>query len=121
MSEMDRPDAFGSPGTSRQNPMSSTDAAELARLRSETAALREQLTNAAATHRGPRDVQQLEARIDSLTTRNGKLMDTLKEARQQLLALREEVDRSVGRDLVDVVGGNHGAGRQLGRVGGAEG
>ena len=93
MSEMDRPDAFGSPGTSRQNPMSSTDAAELARLRSETAALREQLTNAAATHRGPRDVQQLEARIDSLTTRNGKLMDTLKEARQQLLALREEVDR----------------------------
>lgn len=93
MSEMDRPDAFGNPGIPRQNPMSSTDAAELARLRSETAALREQLTNAAATHRGPRDVQQLEARIDSLTTRNGKLMDTLKEARQQLLALREEVDR----------------------------
>ena len=93
MSEMDRPDAFGNPGTSHQNPMSSTDAAELARLRSETAALREQLTTAAAAHRGPRDVQQLEARIDSLTTRNGKLMDTLKEARQQLLALREEVDR----------------------------
>lgn len=40
-----------------------------------------------------RDVHQLEARIDSLTARNSKLMDTLKEARQQLLALREEVDR----------------------------
>ncbi|MGL5441557.1 MAG: proteasome ATPase, partial [[Mycobacterium] stephanolepidis] len=36
---------------------------------------------------------QLEARIDSLNARNAKLMDTLKEARQQLLALREEVDR----------------------------
>ena len=46
MSEMDRPDAFGNPGIPRQNPMSSTDAAELARLRSETAALREQLTPA---------------------------------------------------------------------------
>jgi len=33
------------------------------------------------------------ARIDSLASRNSKLMETLKEARQQLLALREEVDR----------------------------
>ena len=38
-------------------------------------------------------MQQLEARIDSLAARNAKLMDTLKEARQQLLVLREEVDR----------------------------
>ena len=43
--------------------------------------------------RSARDVHQLEARIDSLAARNAKLMDTLKEARQQLLALREEVDR----------------------------
>ena len=43
--------------------------------------------------RNPRDVHQLEARIDSLASRNSKLMETLKEARQQLLALREEVDR----------------------------
>ncbi|MBI3691018.1 MAG: proteasome ATPase, partial [Mycolicibacterium aromaticivorans] len=43
--------------------------------------------------RSARDVHQLEARIDSLASRNAKLMDTLKEARQQLLALREEVDR----------------------------
>ena len=43
--------------------------------------------------RSTREVQQLEARIDSLASRNAKLMDTLKDARQQLLALREEVDR----------------------------
>ena len=58
--------------------------------------LREQLENAAGSHgsgRSPRDVHQLEARIDSLASRNSKLMETLKEARQQLLALREEVDR----------------------------
>ena len=55
--------------------------------------LRAQLQNVAGASRGSREVQQLEARIDSLAARNSKLMDTLKEARQQLLALREEVDR----------------------------
>jgi len=76
--------------------MSSADAAELEELRREAALLREQLSHAATTSgggRGARDVQQLESRIDSLASRNAKLMDTLKEARQQLLALREEVDR----------------------------
>jgi proteasome-associated ATPase len=76
--------------------MSSADAAELEELRREAALLREQLGRAAAPvggTRSARDVQQLEARIDSLASRNSKLMDTLKEARQQLLALREEVDR----------------------------
>ncbi len=69
------------------------DAAELEELRREAAVLRGQLQNAAGGQRSPREVQQLEARIDSLAARNAKLMDTLKEARQQLLALREEVDR----------------------------
>nr|3M9H_A Chain A, Proteasome-associated ATPase [Mycobacterium tuberculosis H37Rv]3M9H_B Chain B, Proteasome-associated ATPase [Mycobacterium tuberculosis H37Rv]3M9H_C Chain C, Proteasome-associated ATPase [Mycobacterium tuberculosis H37Rv]3M9H_D Chain D, Proteasome-associated ATPase [Mycobacterium tuberculosis H37Rv]3M9H_E Chain E, Proteasome-associated ATPase [Mycobacterium tuberculosis H37Rv]3M9H_F Chain F, Proteasome-associated ATPase [Mycobacterium tuberculosis H37Rv] len=46
-----------------------------------------------APTRSARDIHQLEARIDSLAARNSKLMETLKEARQQLLALREEVDR----------------------------
>ena len=70
------------------------DAAELEQLRREAATLREQLQNAVdAAASGTREVQQLEARIDSLAARNAKLMDTLKEARQQLLALREEVDR----------------------------
>ena len=76
--------------------MSSDDAAELEELRREAAVLREQLENAVGPQSGlrsARDVHQLEARIDSLAARNAKLMDTLKEARQQLLALREEVDR----------------------------
>ena len=38
-------------------------------------------------------LQESVARIDSLTTRNTKLLETLKDARQQLLVLREEVDR----------------------------
>ena len=93
MSESERSEAFGAP---RDMPMSSEDAAELEQLRREAAVLREQLENAAALHgstRSARDVHQLEARIDSLAARNSKLMETLKEARQQLLALREEVDR----------------------------
>ncbi|MGB8404553.1 MAG: proteasome ATPase [Mycobacterium sp.] len=82
MSESDRPDA-----------VSGHDAIELERLRREAAQLREQLTAAVGDGRVTRDVSQLEARIDQLSSRNAKLMDTLKEARQQLLALREEVDR----------------------------
>ena len=69
------------------------DAAELEQLRRETAILREQLQNVGGSQPTSHEVQQLEARIDSLGARNAKLMDTLKEARQQLLALREEVDR----------------------------
>lgn len=74
--------------------MSSGDEAELEELRREAAMLREQLEHAVGSHgaRSARDVHQLEARIDSLAARNSKLMETLKEARQQLLALREEVD-----------------------------
>ena len=92
MGEFDR-EPFGSP---REPDLSSEDAAELEELRREAAILREQLDSAAGSHgagRSPRDVHQLEARIDSLASRNSKLMETLKEARQQLLALREEVDR----------------------------
>ncbi|MGA9489748.1 MAG: proteasome ATPase, partial [Mycobacterium sp.] len=92
MGEFER-EAFGSP---REPDLSDEDAAELEELRREAAVLREQLENAvgsAGGARSPRDVHQLEARIDSLASRNSKLMETLKEARQQLLALREEVDR----------------------------
>src|SRR6202035_2753916 len=89
MSESERSEAFGTP-------MSSDDAAELEDLRREAPALREQLETTLSAQgglRSARDVHQLEARIDSLAARNSKLMETLKEARQQLLALREEVDR----------------------------
>ncbi len=92
MGEFER-EAFGSP---REPDLSDEDAAELEELRREAAVLREQLENAVGSSSGarsPRDVHQLEARIDSLASRNSKLMETLKEARQQLLALREEVDR----------------------------
>ena len=89
MSESERSESYGTP-------MSSDEAAELEELRREAAVLREQLENAVGPQSGlrsARDVHQLEARIDSLAARNSKLMETLKEARQQLLALREEVDR----------------------------
>jgi proteasome-associated ATPase len=92
MGETER-EPFGNP---RERDLSSDDAAELEQLRREAAVLREQLESAVGSQglaRGGRDVHQLEARIDSLAARNSKLMDTLKEARQQLLALREEVDR----------------------------
>jgi len=92
MSESERSEAFDPHGSD----LSSDDAAELEALRREAAMLREQLENAVGPQSGlrsARDVQQLEARIDSLAARNAKLMETLKEARQQLLALREEVDR----------------------------
>lgn len=87
MSESHRPEAFeygdGEHGEHGD------EAAELEQLRREASLLREQLQSAGSS----REAQQLEARLDSLTARNAKLMDTLKEARQQLLALREEVDR----------------------------
>ena len=44
-----------------------------------------------ATHGS--DPAELAERVEKLTARNEKLLDTLKDARQQLLALREEVDR----------------------------
>ncbi|MBF6170492.1 proteasome ATPase [Nocardia blacklockiae] len=72
------------------SPIENSDSAawrELEAVRAEAAALRRQLADT------PDRSRELEARIDSLTIRNTKLMDTLKEARQQLVALREEVDR----------------------------
>src|ERR1700751_5676836 len=93
MNESERSEAYGAPHGSG---MSSDEAAELEELRREAAVLREQLENAVGPQSGlrsARDVHQLEARIYSLAARNAKLMDTLKEARQQLLSLREEVDR----------------------------
>jgi len=73
-------------------------AAELHRqigfLEDEVALLRRKLTES------PRHVRLLEerladasARVGQLTERNAKLIDTLKDARTQLMALREEVDR----------------------------
>ena len=85
MSESNRSDALGD--------SDGADSVELEQLRREASLLREQLQAVAGGQRGAQEGQQLEARIDSLAARNTKLMDTLKDARQQLLALREEVDR----------------------------
>ncbi len=96
MNESERSEASDVFGASPGGGLSREDAAELEELRREAAILREQLESAVGPQSGlrsARDVHQLEARIDSLAARNAKLMDTLKEARQQLLALREEVDR----------------------------
>lgn len=70
-----------------ENPDSQAARAELEALKLEADALRRQLAQS------PEQVRELESRVDSLSIRNSKLMDTLKEARQQLIALREEVDR----------------------------
>src|SRR3954467_15816714 len=93
MSESERSDGFG---TSRESGMPSEDAAELEELRREAAILREQLENAVGPQSGlrsARDVHQLEARIDSLAARKATPMETLKEARQQVLARREGGER----------------------------
>jgi proteasome-associated ATPase len=73
--------------SSSENPDSGAAARELEELRAEVVALRTRLTE-------PSDrLRDLESRLESVTIRNGKLLETLKEARQQLLTLREEVDR----------------------------
>ncbi|MBY6541255.1 proteasome ATPase [Rhodococcus sp. BP-349] len=79
------------------NPDQSAVLAELDALRAEATVLRRQLDasrggSPSADTRNS-DVRDLESRVDSLSTRNTKLLETLKEARQQLIALREEVDR----------------------------
>ncbi|HEU0129236.1 MAG TPA: proteasome ATPase, partial [Pseudonocardiaceae bacterium] len=69
-------------------------AAQIRVLEDEVTLLRRRLTES------PRHVRLLEERlaeasasVAQLTERNTKLVDTLRDARGQLLALREEVDR----------------------------
>jgi proteasome-associated ATPase len=76
----------GDPGRSEE--------AQIRFLEEEIAVLRRKLTES------PRHTRILEQRlaeaserVSQLTERNAKLVDTLREARSQLLALREEVDR----------------------------
>jgi proteasome-associated ATPase len=71
-----------------------SQSAQIRFLEEEIALLRRKLTES------PRHVRLLEQRlaeaserVGQLTERNAKLVDTLREARSQLLALREEVDR----------------------------
>ncbi|AUS80659.1 proteasome ATPase [Actinoalloteichus sp. AHMU CJ021] len=91
----DRPGSQPEPGGTRQTDGEDVElTAQIRFLEDEVALLRRKLTES------PRHNQLLEQRlaeasnrINQLTERNAKLVDTLKEARGQLLALREEVDR----------------------------
>lgn len=70
------------------------DEAELGRLRSEIAALRSQLeTIGASPSQLHQQLADTESKLAESKNRNDKLISTLREARDQLVALREEVDR----------------------------
>jgi proteasome-associated ATPase len=88
--EADEHGAGPEPG-SGQEP---SETAQIRFLEEEVALLRRKLTDS------PRHARLLEQRlaeaserVSQLTERNAKLVETLREARSQLLALREEVDR----------------------------
>jgi proteasome-associated ATPase len=86
-------DEHGS-GVERAGGREPSESAQIRFLEEEVALLRRKLTES------PRHARLLEQRlaeaserVSQLTERNAKLVDTLREARSQLLALREEVDR----------------------------
>ncbi|HEU5474818.1 MAG TPA: proteasome ATPase [Actinophytocola sp.] len=86
-------DEHGS-GAERAGGREPSESAQIRFLEEEVALLRRKLTES------PRHARLLEQRlaeaserVSQLTERNAKLVDTLREARSQLLALREEVDR----------------------------
>ncbi|TDV44905.1 proteasome ATPase [Actinophytocola oryzae] len=88
--EADEHGAGPEPGTGHEP----SEAAQIRFLEEEVALLRRKLTDS------PRHARLLEQRlaeaserVSQLTERNAKLVETLREARSQLLALREEVDR----------------------------
>ncbi|MGA9716588.1 MAG: AAA family ATPase, partial [Aeromicrobium sp.] len=63
---------------------------ELAYLRAEVEHLRRRLSGESSTDARLRD---LEARLSATTTQNDRLTSTLREARDQIVGLKEEVDR----------------------------
>jgi proteasome-associated ATPase len=69
-------------------------AAEVSALQEEVDALRRKLTESPRHVRGLEErVTDLQANIAAVTTQNDRLVTTLKEARDQIVALKEEVDR----------------------------
>ncbi|HEX5115689.1 MAG TPA: proteasome ATPase, partial [Pseudonocardiaceae bacterium] len=91
----DRPGSLPDEGGERNNGQSNAElTAQIRFLEDEVALLRRKINDA------PRNTRLLEQRlaeaserVSQLTERNAKLVETLREARGQLLALREEVDR----------------------------
>ncbi len=67
---------------------------QVAALQEEVDALRRRLTESPRHVRALEDrVADLQANLSSVTTQNDRLVTTLKEARDQIIALKEEVDR----------------------------
>jgi proteasome-associated ATPase len=91
----DRPGSLPDEGGERNNGQSNAElSAQIRFLEDEVALLRRKINDS------PRHTRLLEQRlaeaserVSQLTERNSKLVETLREARGQLLALREEVDR----------------------------
>jgi len=72
-------------------------AAQVTYLEQEIAVLRRRLRDAADAPRGGRAVEErineLQATVAGLTSQNERLVATLREARDQIVALKEEIDR----------------------------
>ena len=91
MSSTDRPEGDGRRRSSRS---SSDQDPQVSALRDEVDALRQRLTESPRHLRALEErVADLQANLAGVTTQNERLVSTLKEARDQIVTLKEEVDR----------------------------
>lgn len=82
--------------TEHFTPHGSSDEESVARLRSEVAALRDRLATAPGSSRSrelEQQILQLQSSVGTLSAQNERLARTLKEAREQIVNLKSEVDR----------------------------
>jgi proteasome-associated ATPase len=91
VSSTDRPEGDGRRRSSRS---SSDQDPQVSALRDEVDALRQRLTESPRHLRALEErVADLQANLAGVTTQNDRLVATLKEARDQIVTLKEEVDR----------------------------
>jgi proteasome-associated ATPase len=91
VSSTDRPEGDGRRRSSRS---SSDQDPQVSALRDEVDALRQRLTESPRHLRALEErVADLQANLAGVTTQNERLVATLKEARDQIVTLKEEVDR----------------------------
>ncbi|KYH44465.1 proteasome ATPase [Branchiibius sp. NY16-3462-2] len=82
--------------TEHFTPHGSSDEESVARLQSEVAALRDRLATAPGSSRArelEQQILQLQSSVGTLSAQNERLARTLKEAREQIVNLKSEVDR----------------------------
>ena len=82
--------------TEHFTPHGSSDEESVARLQSEVAALRDRLATAPGSSRSrelEQQILQLQSSVGTLSAQNERLARTLKEAREQIVNLKSEVDR----------------------------